>query len=121
MTDISLNYLPRLQMSLFRFYRLSSTFVDIGMQMKQLNDSKQYSKAIALFNSHIKKQSTPLTINQALKSCIYLNDFHRGKMIHQQLSPSQVNNKYIRTNLIRLYSKTINSTTDLHLIHFLFS
>ena len=95
-------------MSFFRFSYLSSTFVDIGMQMKRLNDTKQYTKALSLFNHHRQKQSTSLIINQALKSCIHLNDFHQGKMIHQQLSLSLLNNHYIRTNLIRLYSKTIN-------------
>ena len=95
-------------MSFFRFSRLSSTFVDIGMQMKRLNDTKQYNKALSLFNRHLQQQPTSLIINQALKSCINLNDFHRGKLIHQQLSPFLLNNYYIRTNLIRLYSKTIN-------------
>ena len=96
-------------MFLLRFSRLSSTFVDVGMQMKQLNDTKQFSKAISVFDHHRQKQPTPLTINQALKSCIHLKDFHRGKIIHQELSPSLLNNQYIRANLIRLYSKTINS------------
>ena len=103
-------------MSLFRLCRLSSTFVDIGIQMKQFNDAKQYSKAISLFNNHLQKQPTALVINQALKSCIHLNEFHRAKTIHQQLSPFLLNNHYIRTNLIRLYSKTINSTVYIHRI-----
>ncbi len=96
-------------MSLLRFFRLSSTFVDIGIQMKQFNDTKQFNKAISLFNLHLKKQPTPLIINQALKACIHLNDLQRGKIIHQGLSPFLLNNHFIRTNLIRLYSNEINS------------
>lgn len=90
--------------------RLSSTFVDISIQMKQFNDRKEFNKAISLFNHHLRKQkSTPLIINQALKACINLNDFQRGKIIHQELSPFLLNNHFIRTNLIRLYSNEINS------------
>ena len=95
-------------MSLLRFTRLSSTFVDIGMQMKQFNDTKQFHKAMSIFNRHHQKQPTPLTINQALKACIHLNDFQRGKIIHQQLSPFLLNNHFIRTNLIRLYRNKTN-------------
>ncbi len=72
--------------------------------MKQLNDRKQFNKAISLFNHHRQNQATPLIINQALKACIHLNDFQRGKLIHEGLSPFLLNNSFIRTNLIRLYS-----------------
>jgi len=96
-------------MSLLRFSRLSSTFVDIGKQMKQFNDMKQFNKALSLFNLHIRKQPTPLIINQALKACINLNDLQGAKIIHQRLSPFLLNNHFIRTNLIRLYSNEINS------------
>lgn len=100
-------------MLLLRFLRLSSTFVNIGTQMKQFNDAKQFSKAISLFDHHCQKEQDPFIISQVLKSCISLNDFHRGKMIHQELSPSLLNNHYIRTYLIRLYSKTINSNINI--------
>jgi len=95
-------------MSLLRFSRLSSSFVDIGLQMKEFNDRRQFNKAISLFNHYLGKQPTPLIINQALKACIHLNDFQRGKIIHQGLSPFLLNNSFIRTNLIRLYSNEIN-------------
>ena len=95
-------------MLLFRCSRLSSTFVDIGIQMKQFNDTKQFNKAISLFNHHRQKQPTALIINQALKACIHLNDPQRGKLIHQGLSPFLLNNDFIRANLIRLYSNEIN-------------
>ncbi len=78
----------------------------------------QFTKAISLFDHHSQKQQNPFILNQALKSCICSNNFHRGKLIHQQLSPSLLNNHYIRTNLIRLYSKTINSNKYIHVIYF---
>ena len=107
-------------MSLLRFSRLSSTFVDIAKQMKQLNDTKQFSKAISLFDLYPQQKPNGFIINQALKACIHLNDFHRGKIIHQQLSPSLLNDPFVRTNLIRLYSKTINSNKSILLICFCF-
>ena len=95
-------------MSLLRFSRFSSTFVDIGIQMKQMNDAKQFHKAMSLFNRYVQKQPTSLIISQALKACIHLKDFDRGKTIHQQLSPPLLSNPFVRTNLIQLYSKTMN-------------
>ena len=78
--------------------------------MRQLNETKQYSKALSLFDRQLRKQqSTSLIINQALKACIHLNNFDRGKVIHQQLSSFLLNNPFIRTNLIRLYSNTMHS------------
>ncbi|CAF1477069.1 unnamed protein product [Adineta ricciae] len=44
-------------------------------------------------------------LDQALRACIHLNDFQRGKAIHQELPPNFLNNEYIRTTLIRLYMK----------------
>lgn len=87
--------------------RLSSTFVDIGAQMKQLNDNGQYRKSLLLFENLIKKNNktpTSLVINQALKACIELEDFKRGENIHKHLSPYLLKNSFIETNLIRLYS-----------------
>src|ERR1700722_16805875 len=96
--------------ALFRGYRLASTFVDFGTQIKQLKDAKQFRKAITLFDTHAQQPHTALTINQALKACIELNDLKRGTEIHQSLSSSLVNNVFIRTSLIRLYSKLFNET-----------
>ncbi|CAF1108967.1 unnamed protein product [Adineta ricciae] len=44
-----------------------------------------------------------LIVNQAFRACVHLNEFQRGKTIHQELPASLLNNQYIRTNLIRLY------------------
>ncbi|CAF1176726.1 unnamed protein product [Didymodactylos carnosus] len=83
-----------------------STFVDFTNQIKQLNDHKQYQKAIALFETHIQYQlPTNPAINQALKACIELADLKRGSDIHQSLSPQSKKNPFIQTNLIRLYMK----------------
>ena len=92
------------------FRRLSSSSaVDLGVRVKQLNDMKQFRKAIALFDKHDQKQqSTPVATNQVLRACVELSDFERGKDIHKRLSPYLANNTFIRTSLIRLYSRSFN-------------
>ena len=90
--------------------RCTSTFVDLGAQMKRLNDDRQFKKSLVLFDTHIEKQSSALAANQALKACIQLTNINRGIEIHQNLSSSLINNTFIQTNLIRLYSKSLNWT-----------
>ena len=92
-------------MLLLRLTRLYSTIVDLGLQMKQLNDKKQFRKALSSFEKYSTKKRTSLVIDQALRACIHLNDFQRGKAIHQELPRNLLNNEHIRTTLIRLYSK----------------
>ena len=93
-----------------RFFsrRFQSTLIDLGSQMKKLNDNEQYRETIILYKDQIKKQnkqSTSLIINQALKACIELDDIKCGKDIHKSLSPYMINNQFIENNLVRLYSK----------------
>jgi hypothetical protein len=83
--------------------------VELGFRIKQFNDKKEFQKAIALFDKHSQEQqSTPVAINQALRACVELADFKRGKDIHKRLSPYLANNTFIRTSLIRLYSRSFN-------------
>jgi hypothetical protein len=93
-----------------RFFsrRFQSTRIDLGSQMKRLNDNGQFGKAMSLYEDEIRKenkQSTSLAVNQALKACIELGDIKRGKDIHKSLSSFMANNHFIQNNLIRLYSK----------------
>ena len=86
--------------------RFGSTLLfDLGDQIKKLNDLKQFKNAIALFDKHDRsRQSNPIAMNQALRACIELGDFQKGKDIHRQLSPYLMKNSFVRTSLIRLYS-----------------
>ncbi len=88
--------------------RLQSTFIDYGSQMKKLNDNRQFKEAIELYENQIKKQNkriSTLSVNQALKACIELDDIKRAKEISQNLSLSMTNNSFILANIIRLHSK----------------
>ena len=95
-------------MILLRLTRLYSTFIELGFQMKQFNDKKQFRKALSSFEKHFPKQMNPLIVNQAVRACIHLNEFQRGKTIHQELPSNLLHNQYIRTNLIRLYRKPVH-------------
>ena len=72
--------------------------------MKALIDSKQYRKALTLFDQQ-SQTFTDLEINMALKACTSLNEYQRGVKIHQQLSSQSLNNPLIQSSLIRFYSK----------------
>ena len=91
---------------LISFHRCLSTSHDLGAQLKGLNDRGEYRKALDIFRSNLnERQRTTLAVNQALKASIELGDLQQGEAIHHSLSPSLINNSYIRTNLIRLYRK----------------
>ena len=86
--------------------RLRSTSVDLGAEVKRLNDTQQYREAIAHFDRHApdqKESLSALVINQTLKACIALADFPRASEIHRSLSSQLLKNIYIRNSLIRLY------------------
>jgi hypothetical protein len=88
--------------------RQVSTLPDLGTRIKQLNDARDFHKALALFDVHVQQQDpTALAVNQALKACIALGDFKRAINIHQRLSPQLLSNFFIQNNLIRLYSASL--------------
>ncbi|CAF3185331.1 unnamed protein product [Rotaria socialis] len=70
--------------------------------MKSLVDSKQYEKALKLFNEQ-SQISTDFTINMAIKACTKLHDYQQGVNIKEKLSPKTLNNPYIQTSLIHFY------------------
>ena len=83
----------------------SSSTIKLGSTMKQLIDSKQYQKALDLFDQE-SKISSNIIINLALKACTKLNDYQRGMKIQQQLSSKSLENPFIQTSLIHFYSKS---------------
>ncbi|UJR24021.1 hypothetical protein I4U23_026986 [Adineta vaga] len=83
---------------------ISSKQINIDIEMKKLNDRKEFVKALDLFDKH--KQQTILTdriIVQAFKACTQLGYLERGQIIHKNLSDSSLNNSYIQTSLINFY------------------
>lgn len=111
------NVHTRLFFTHFRTCRCLSTVSDIYRQLKQLNEKKKFHDALDLFNQHVVRQPpTSLTINQALRACVELNDLAAGTMIHNRFSSQSLNNSFIHTNLIRLYSKSPDTYLECHFI-----
>ncbi|UJR23991.1 hypothetical protein I4U23_026957 [Adineta vaga] len=82
----------------------NSRQINIDIEMKKLNDRKEFVKALDLLDKH--KHQTILTdriIVQALKACTQLGYLERGQIIHKNLSDSLLNNSYIQTTLIHFY------------------
>ncbi|CAF0892837.1 unnamed protein product [Adineta ricciae] len=77
----------------FRFAHSYATFVDLGLQMKQLSYTKQFSTALSSFNNQYLKRMTSLAINQARRVSIHSSDFQRAELSHQELSSSLLNNQ----------------------------
>ena len=55
----------------------SSTTTKLDFSMKKLIDSKQYQKALDLFQEQ-SKLPTDISVNMALKACTKLHDYQRG-------------------------------------------
>ena len=100
--------------SSMRFLKYSMTTqsqsnFDLASKLKLLNDSKQYQKALELFDNYKEndaKNLSNLSVIQALKACALTRDLRRGSNIHR-LFASRVNNDfYLLTSLIHLYSKS---------------
>ena len=86
---------------------LHSNF-DLGIQMKTLNNAKQFKNALELFDKYKANNIDRIsnsTIIQALKACAEVHDLHRGSAIHHLISSRIHNDPYILTSLIHLYSK----------------
>ena len=81
----------------------SSQKPDIHVQMMELNKLKKYRNAIALFNSYPQSSMNEIAINQALRACLYLNEFSQARLIHERLSPKVQNYSYTKITLIQIY------------------
>ena len=84
--------------------------VNIGDQMKMLNDNKQYRKTLELFDAfnekNIDKCSNWIIIH-ALKACTQISDVQRGLKIHNLISSRLKHDPYVLPSLIHFYSKFI--------------
>jgi hypothetical protein len=81
---------------------LSST--NLCLEMKKLIDSKQYRKALDLFQKQSESR-TDISINMAIEACTKLHDYQQGINIQQQLTPSSLNNSFIQRSLLDFHSK----------------
>jgi len=84
----------------------SSKTTNLYFSMKKFIDSKQYQKALDLFQQQSELR-TDVSVNMALKACTKLHDYERGINIEKQLSSDLRNNRFIQTSLIHFYSKLV--------------
>ncbi|CAF5211470.1 unnamed protein product, partial [Rotaria magnacalcarata] len=71
--------LPFPKVFLKRFSNIKS-YINLGTEMKLLNDKKQFEKALALFDQHGINNILTLsnfTITQVLKACAHMGDLQR--------------------------------------------
>ena len=72
--------------------------------MKQLISSKQYEKALELFDKKSERHND-FDLNMALKACAKLRDYQRGINVHRQISSRSLLNPFIQVSLIHFYSE----------------
>ena len=85
---------------------VNSSQLNIELEMIRLNERKQFTKTLDLFDKHHDPDAlTDRIIVQALKACSQLGSFERGHNIHKQLSNQSKNNRFIQASLIHFYSK----------------
>ena len=100
----------RLRSSLVLVARLVSSQCDInlGDQMKVLNEKKQFKQVLHLFDecqTNNTKALSSMVITEALAASTNLHDLHRGTTIHQLVSAPLDDDACVSSALIRLYSK----------------
>ena len=84
--------------------------------MKRVIDTKQYEKALDLFEQQSALR-TDVSINMAMRACIELQDYQRGRDMIKYLPSHSLNNSFIQTSLIRFYSKSTAFTLMMRLIY----
>ncbi|CAF1495358.1 unnamed protein product, partial [Adineta ricciae] len=94
--------------------------IDPGQQMKILNDKKQFKQTIELFERETKKNKEQLSsfiIDQALKACVQVHDFRRGKDIHQLVQHRLSADSSLVKSLIHFYMQCHDMSTAESLFH----
>ncbi|CAF1329288.1 unnamed protein product, partial [Adineta ricciae] len=94
--------------------------IDPGQQMKLLNDKKQFKQTIELFERETKKNKEQLSsfiIDQALKACVQVHDFRRGKDIHQLVQHRLSADSSLVKSLIHFYMQCHDMNTAESLFH----
>ncbi|CAF1078661.1 unnamed protein product [Rotaria magnacalcarata] len=99
------NYLRFVLLAVRRLASIQSN-VNIGDQMKILNDNKQYKKVLELFDEFNEKtidKCSNWIIIQALKACTQICDVQRGLKIHNLISSRLKRDSYVLPSLIHFY------------------
>lgn len=83
-----------------------ATNLDVAIEMKRLNETEQYSRALDLFDE-VQRREMPRdrAVIQALTACTRTRDLNRGISIHKKLSNRSAKNNYIEATLIHFYSQ----------------
>jgi hypothetical protein len=83
-----------------------ATRLHVDIEMKRLNDTGQFSKALTLFDE-LERREIPRdqAVVQALKACTRMRQLERGVTIHNKLSNRSKSNHFIQSALINFYSQ----------------
>lgn len=84
----------------------STSSTNFYSKLKQLFHFKQYQQILDLFDQQ-SREHTNAEITLALKACILSSQYQRGVNIEKQLSSKALNDPYIQTTLLQLYSKSL--------------
>ncbi|CAF0925904.1 unnamed protein product [Adineta steineri] len=82
------------------------SYYNLSIEMKKLNDKKEFEKAIDLFSKYEEKSNETicdLSVNQVLKSFTNRKDFQGGLNIHQRYLSRIEKNSFILASLIHFY------------------
>ncbi|CAF5075778.1 unnamed protein product, partial [Rotaria sp. Silwood1] len=80
--------------------------INLGDQMKILNDTKQFESALELFNKYKDKNLDKCSnwiIIQALRACTNLRDIEHGSIIHNLISSRLKYDSYVLPAIIHFY------------------
>lgn len=91
-----------------RCLMIRRSHVNVGIQMKEFNDAKQFQKALACFDQCQPKNLNELpsiVLTQVLKACTKVQDYRRALDIYNRLSPQTANDPSIIASMIHLHSE----------------
>ena len=83
---------------------ISSPSTNLVGSMKKLIEEQKYQEALHIFD-HNFTSASDAAISLALKACTKIKNLDYGRHIHRQLSLERINNPFINTALMNLYSK----------------
>ena len=81
-----------------------STWNKVELKIKELSNSKKYAEVLDFYHQQC-KSSSALCSTIALKAAIKLGDYQSGVRIHEKLSTELLENHFVQTSLLHLYSR----------------
>ncbi|CAF1570069.1 unnamed protein product [Rotaria magnacalcarata] len=85
------------------------SYCNSGINMKKLNDRKEFKQAVELFHKYEHKNSeiiSDVAIDQALKSFTNMEDFQGGSDIYQRYLCRIENNCFTLASIIHFYMQS---------------